>query len=91
MTETESLSTVGFAQKIGMSTEGAFTLVQPNTGEDAFFVMDRLICSEAVSLICVDSVAALLPRSELEGEVGQPQVSPARVLSPRAGSCMPLL
>lgn len=48
---------------------------QANTCEDAFTMMELLINSGAMDLICVDSVAALTPRAEVEGEFGSSQVS----------------
>lgn len=46
---------------------------QPTCGEDALETVDRLIRSDAMNLIVVDSVAALIPRAELEGEIGNTQ------------------
>lgn len=47
---------------------------QPDHGEQAFNVMDELVRSGAMSLIVVDSVSAMVPRSEVEGDIGTPQV-----------------
>jgi len=49
-------------------------LCQPDHGEQAFNVMDELVRSGAMSLIVVDSVSAMVPRSEVEGDIGTPQV-----------------
>ncbi len=46
-------------------------MCQPDNGEMALEVTDQLIRSGAVDLIAIDSVAALVPRAELEGEIGQ--------------------
>ena len=54
-------------QKLGVDTSD-LVLVQPSCGEEAFIAMEKLITSSA------DSVAALVPRAELEGDVGTPQV-----------------
>lgn len=55
---------------------------QPETGEMALEVVDTLVRSNAVDLIVVDSVAALVPRSEIEGEIGMVQVGAhARLMS----------
>lgn len=47
---------------------------QPDSGEQALEVADSLIQTGQIDVIVVDSVAALVPRQELEGEMGQPQI-----------------
>ena len=55
---------------------------QPDTGEQALEITETLVRSGAVSLVVVDSVAALTPRSELEGDMGDAQVgAQARLMS----------
>ena len=58
-----------WASKIGVDTE-SLVFSQPDSGEDAFEVLDKLVNSGAVDIIIVDSVAALTPRKELEGDFG---------------------
>lgn len=60
-------------QKLGISIPD-LVVCQPDHGEQAFNVMDDLVRSGAVSLIVVDSVSALVPRCEIEGDIGTPQV-----------------
>ncbi len=55
---------------------------QPDTGEQALEIADMLVRSNAVDVIVIDSVAALIPQAELEGDMGQPQVGlQARLMS----------
>jgi len=55
---------------------------QPDTGEQALEIAEMLVRSNAVDVIVIDSVAALIPRAELEGDMGQPQVGlQARLMS----------
>ncbi|CAD7698963.1 unnamed protein product [Ostreobium quekettii] len=57
-------------------------LCQPESGEMALSAVDQLARSGVVSLVCIDSVAALTPKSEIEGEIGQSQVgAQARLMS----------
>lgn len=57
-------------------------IAQPDTGESALEIVDQLVRSAAVDIVVVDSVAALVPRSELEGEMGDNQVGlQARLMS----------
>lgn len=49
-------------------------ICQPDHGEQAFNVMDECVRSGGVELIVVDSVSALMPKSEVEGDIGTPQV-----------------
>ncbi len=59
-------------QRAGLDTE-KLMLCQPDSGEMALEVVDQTVRSSAVDIICVDSVAALVPRAEIEGEMGAHQ------------------
>lgn len=70
-----------YARKLGVNLDDLL-ISQPDAGEQALEITDTLIRSGAVSLIVVDSVAALTPKSELEGDMGDAQVgSQARLMS----------
>ena len=70
-----------YAKKLGVDID-ELLISQPDTGEQALEITDTLVRSAAVSLIVVDSVAALTPKSELEGEMGDSQVgTQARLMS----------
>ena len=70
-----------YARKLGVDID-ELLISQPDTGEQALEITDTLVRSGAVSLIVVDSVAALTPKSELEGEMGDSQVgTQARLMS----------
>ncbi|HSW44486.1 MAG TPA: recombinase RecA [Phycisphaerae bacterium] len=70
-----------WARKCGVTLD-ELLVSQPDTGEQAMEIVEMLVRSDAVDCIVVDSVAALVPRSELEGEVGQPSVgAQARLMS----------
>ncbi len=72
---------LGYAKKLGVNTDDLL-LSQPDTGEQALEIADVLIRSAAVDLIVVDSVAALVPRAELEGEMGDSHMGlQARLMS----------
>lgn len=60
---------VGYAQKLGVDISQLY-ISQPDNGEQALEIVDTLVKSGAVDLIVVDSVAALTPRAEIEGEMG---------------------
>ena len=60
---------VGYARKLGRRTEDLLAR-QPDCGEQALEIVEMLVKSDAVDVIVVDSVAALVPRAELEGEMG---------------------
>lgn len=62
-------------QRLGVDTDGML-LCQPDSGEMALEVADQLVRSQSVDIIAVDSVAALVPRSEIEGEIGNLQREP---------------
>lgn len=59
----------GYAEKLGVSIDDLL-VSQPDTGEQALEITDMLVRSGAVDLVIVDSVAALTPRAEIEGEMG---------------------
>jgi recombination protein RecA len=70
-----------YAQKIGVNTE-ELLVSQPDSGEDALEITDMLVGSTAIDLIVIDSVAALTPRAEIKGEMGQSHVGlQARLMS----------
>jgi len=58
-----------YAEKLGVNLE-ELLISQPDTGEQALQIVEMLVRSNAVDLIVVDSVAALVPRAEIEGEMG---------------------
>lgn len=60
---------IGYAQKLGVNLQ-ELLISQPDTGEQALEIVDSLVRSGAVDLVIVDSVAALTPKAELEGEMG---------------------
>jgi recombination protein RecA len=71
----------GYAKKLGVDTD-ALLVSQPDTGEQALEIADMLIRSGAVDVIVIDSVAALVPRAEIEGEMGDSHVGlQARLMS----------
>ena len=71
----------GYAKKLGVNLD-ELLISQPDTGEQALEITETLVRSGAVSLVVVDSVAALTPRSELEGDMGAAQVgAQARLMS----------
>jgi recombination protein RecA len=70
-----------YAKKLGVDTD-ALLVSQPDTGEQALEIADMLIRSGAVAIIVIDSVAALVPRAEIEGEMGDSHVGlQARLMS----------
>ena len=70
-----------YARKLGVKTDDLL-ISQPDTGEQALEIADTLVRSGAVEVLVVDSVAALVPRAELEGEMGdQLPGSQARLMS----------
>lgn len=70
-----------YAEKLGVNTDNIF-ISQPDSGEDALEIAEILVRSNAIDLIIVDSVAALVPRAELEGEMGDAHVGlQARLMS----------
>jgi recombination protein RecA len=70
-----------YAEKLGVNIKDLL-VSQPDTGEQALEITDMLVRSSAVDLVVVDSVAALTPRAEIEGEMGELQVGlHARLMS----------
>ena len=70
-----------YAQKLGIDV-AELLLSQPDTGEQALEIADTLVRSGAIDIIVIDSVAALVPRAELEGEMGDTHVGlQARLMS----------
>ena len=70
-----------YASKLGVDVE-ALLVSQPDTGEAALEIADMLIRSGAIDIIVIDSVAALVPRAEIEGEMGDSHVGlQARLMS----------
>ena len=70
-----------YAEKLGVNVD-ELLLSQPDTGEQALEVTDRLVKSGSVDLIVIDSVAALTPRAEIEGDMGDHHVGlQARLMS----------
>src|SRR5215813_537003 len=58
-----------YAKKLGVDTD-ALLVSQPDTGEQALEIADMLVRSSAIDVVVIDSVAALTPRAEIEGEMG---------------------
>ncbi|MCP5467690.1 MAG: recombinase RecA [Deltaproteobacteria bacterium] len=72
---------IQYAKKLGVKTEDLL-LSQPDSGEQALEIAEALIRSNAVDIVVVDSVAALVPKNELEGEMGDAQMgAQARLMS----------
>ena len=70
-----------YAQKIGVNLDNLL-VSQPDSGEEALTIADQLIRSNALDVIVIDSVAALAPRAELEGQIGDSHVGlQARLMS----------
>ncbi len=71
----------GYAEKLGVKVE-ELLISQPDTGEQALEITDMLVRSAAVDVVIVDSVAALTPKAEIEGEMGDTHVGlQARLMS----------
>jgi recombination protein RecA len=72
---------VGYARRIGVNTDDLL-ISQPDTGEQALEIAETLVRSGALDVLVVDSVAALVPKAELEGEMGDAQMGlQARLMS----------
>jgi recombination protein RecA len=72
---------VGYARRLGVGLADLL-VSQPDTGEQALEIAERLVCSGAVDLVVVDSVAALVPKAEIEGEMGDAHMGvQARLMS----------
>ena len=70
-----------YAQKLGVNLQ-ELLISQPDTGEQALEIVDTLVRSGAVSMVVIDSVAALVPKAEIEGDMGDMQMgSQARLMS----------
>ena len=71
----------GYAKKIGVNLE-ELVVSQPNSGEEALAICEQLVKSGAVDVVVVDSVAALTPQAEIDGEMGDSHVGlQARLMS----------
>lgn len=72
---------VGYARKLGVRTDDLL-ISQPDTGEQALEIAEMLVRSNAIDVLVIDSVAALVPRAEIEGEMGDSHVGlQARLMS----------
>jgi recombination protein RecA len=72
---------VGYARKLGVRTDDLL-ISQPDTGEQALEIVETLVRSGAVDVLVIDSVAALVPKAELEGEMGDAHMGvQARLMS----------
>jgi recombination protein RecA len=72
---------IEYAGKLGVDIDRLY-VAQPNNGEEALEIMDSMIRSGAMDLVVLDSVAALVPKAEIEGEMGDAQVGlQARMMS----------
>ncbi|MBM4381651.1 MAG: recombinase RecA [Deltaproteobacteria bacterium] len=72
---------VGYARKLGVRTDDLL-LSQPDTGEQALEIVEMLVRSGAIDVLVIDSVAALVPKAELEGEMGDAHMGvQARLMS----------
>jgi recombination protein RecA len=71
----------GWAKRLGVDLE-SLLVSQPSNAEEALTIAEMLVKSGAVDIIVIDSVAALVPKSEVEGEIGEPQMGvQARLMS----------
>jgi recombination protein RecA len=71
----------GYAKKLGVDID-ELIVSQPDTGEQALEIVDTLVRSNAIDVLVIDSVAALVPRAEIEGEMGDTHVGlQARLMS----------
>ncbi|HVN48540.1 MAG TPA: recombinase RecA [Bacteroidota bacterium] len=79
--DTEHALDIGYAKKLGVDVN-SLLLSQPEYGEQALEIVETLVRSNAIDVIIVDSVAALTPRAEIEGEMGDPTMGvQARLMS----------
>lgn len=70
-----------YAKRLGINTQ-ELLISQPDTGEQALEIAETLVRSNAIDAVVIDSVAALVPKSEIEGEMGEPQMGlQARLMS----------
>ena len=71
----------GYAKKLGVDTDNLY-VSQPDTGEQALEIVEALVRSGAIDIIVIDSVAALVPKAEIDGEMGASHVGlQARLMS----------
>ncbi|HEV8538488.1 MAG TPA: recombinase RecA [Bacteroidota bacterium] len=79
--DTEHALDIGYAKKLGVDVNNLL-LSQPEYGEQALEIVETLVRSSALDVVVVDSVAALTPRAEIEGEMGDPTMGvQARLMS----------
>ena len=79
--DTEHALNPSYAEKLGVNLQDLL-LSQPDYGEQALDIVETLVRSGAVDMVVVDSVAALVPKSEIEGDMGDPQMGiQARLMS----------
>src|SRR5207244_12582250 len=79
--DAEHARDAAYAQKLGVDIANRH-VAQPDTGEEALEIADHLVRSGAVDVVVIDSVAALVPRAEIEGEMGDSHVGlQARLMS----------
>src|SRR5210317_403912 len=72
---------IGYAKKLGLDCD-ELLVAQPDTGEQALEIADMLVRSGAIDILVIDSVAALVPRAEIEGEMGDSHMGlQARLMS----------
>ncbi len=72
---------INYAKRLGVDVQNLL-ISQPDYGEQALEIVDTLVRSNALDIIVIDSVAALVPRSEIEGDMGDPQMGvQARLMS----------
>jgi recombination protein RecA len=72
---------VEYARRLGINTEDLL-ISQPDTGEQALEIVDHLVRSNAIDILVIDSVAALVPKAEIEGDMGDSHVGlQARLMS----------
>ncbi|MDY6862180.1 MAG: recombinase RecA [Thermodesulfobacteriota bacterium] len=72
---------IHYARKLGINTD-ELLVSQPDNGEQGLEIADLLVKSGAIDIVVIDSVAALVPRAEIEGEMGDPQMGlQARLMS----------
>src|SRR5579875_1474083 len=81
LVDAEHALDANYARKLGVDVDNLL-VSQPDHGEQALEIAETLIRSGGVDVVVVDSVAALVPKSELEGEMGEPQMGlQARLMS----------
>ncbi len=79
--DAEHAMDLNYAKRLNVDTKNLL-LSQPDYGEQALEIVDTLVRSNALDIIVIDSVAALVPRSEIEGDMGDPQMAlQARLMS----------